>query len=279
MLFRSDPVDNHLDNPEERDRVRRVFERGLETPVSMVLPLQRGSGKNGPEWQTGLWMLRGQHLYLIPGDSPAGLRLPLPSLPWVAPDDMPSLYPIDPMVNRAPLPRPVQQPIATSAPELQQRNKVRDRKPRTNESAAWIVRTALCIEPRDGRLHIFMPPVASADDYVDLLAGIEDAAAHCGVVVVIEGYPPPYDPRIENIKVTPDPGVIEVNIHPSRTWEELASRTTALYEDARQCRLGTEKFLLDGRHTGTGGGNHFVLGGATPSDSPFLRRQIGRAHV
>jgi len=117
-----------------------------------------------------------------------------------------------------------------------------------------------------------MPPLASAEDYVDLLVAIEDTAAHLEMPVVIEGYPPPYDPRLREIKVTPDPGVIEVNVHPAANWHELLSNTAALYEDARQSRLSAEKFMIDGRHTGTGGGNHFVLGGPTPSDSPFLRR-------
>ena len=117
-----------------------------------------------------------------------------------------------------------------------------------------------------------MPPLPVAEDYVDLLAAIEDTAAHLEMPVVIEGYTPPDDPRFRQIKVTPDPGVIEVNIHPAANWQELVANTTALYEDARQSRLGTEKFMLDGRHTGTGGGNHFVLGGPTPADSPFLRR-------
>jgi uncharacterized protein (DUF2126 family) len=107
---------------------------------------------------------------------------------------------------------------------------------------------------------------------VDLLTAIEDTAAHLEMPVVIEGYTPPEDPRFRQIKVTPDPGVIEVNVHPAANWQELASNTTALYEDARQSRLGAEKFMMDGRHTGTGGGNHFVLGGPTPADSPFLRR-------
>ena len=134
------------------------------------------------------------------------------------------------------------------------------------------MRTALCVEPREGRLYVFMPPLTSIEDFVDLLAAIEDTAAHLQMPVVIEGYTPPSDPRIDQLKVTPDPGVIEVNVHPAHSWSELVDNTTALYEDARQCRLGTEKFMLDGRHSGTGGGNHFVLGAATPADSPFLRR-------
>ena len=44
--------------------------------------------------------------------------------------------------------------------------------------------------------------------------------------------------------------------------------TEALYEEARQSRLSTEKFMLDGRHTGTGGGNHVTLGGATRRGQP-----------
>jgi uncharacterized protein (DUF2126 family) len=275
-----DPVDNKLDDPVERERLRQVFQRGLATPTGFVLPIQRGYGLKGPEWQTGLWMLRGQHLYLIPGDSPVGLRLPLPSLPWVAPPDAPQLFTldpmVDPMVNAAPLATPHRnQPIAV--PRLQsrwmsERTTERDRKPLQGESAHWIVRTALCVEPRNGRLHVFMPPLTSADDYIELLAAIEDTAAHLEMPVVIEGYPPPYDSRIESIKVTPDPGVIEVNIQPARSWSEMVANTTALYDDAHHSRLGTEKFMLDGRHTGTGGGNHVVLGGATPADSPFLRR-------
>ncbi|MBV8056056.1 MAG: transglutaminase family protein, partial [Deltaproteobacteria bacterium] len=129
-----------------------------------------------------------------------------------------------------------------------------------------------CVEPRGGRLHVFLPPVASADDFIELIAAVEDTASHLKTPIIIEGYTPPSDHRLLHFSVTPDPGVIEVNIHPSRTWAELVGITTGLYEDARECRLGTEKFMLDGRHTGTGGGNHFALGGLTPDDSPFLRR-------
>ena len=266
-----DPVDNHLEDAGERERLRRVFQRGLDQPAGFVLPLQRGEGKSGPEWQTGLWMLRGQHLFLVPGDSPMGLRLPLPSLPWVMPEEAPQVVPVDPMVNRGRLPLPTRVP--PPEPVLQKAGEgPRDRKPAVGESAPWVVRTALCVEPRNGHLYVFMPPLAAVEDYLDLLTAIEDTAAHLAMPVVIEGYPPPYDPRVNQLKVTPDPGVIEVNIHPAHDWQELVENTSALYEEARLARLGTEKFMLDGRHSGTGGGNHFVLGGATPADSPFLRR-------
>jgi uncharacterized protein (DUF2126 family) len=267
-----DPVDNHLEDAQERERVRQVFERGLNTPVGMVLPIERNPTRSGPRWQTGLWMLRGQRIMLIPGDSPLGLRLPLASLPWVAAGDAPQVFPVDPMVHHGPLPVPPRH-APTDSPVLQSRKQAeRDKKPELGQSAPWVVRTALGVEPRNGRLHVFMPPLMNAEDYIDLLAAVEDTAAHLKMPVVIEGYPPPDDPRLKNIKVTPDPGVIEVNIHPAGTWPELVDTITTLYEDARQSRLGTEKFMLDGRHTGTGGGNHFVFGGPTASDSPFLRR-------
>ncbi len=267
-----DPIDNHLEDPGERERIRRVFERGLETPTGYVLPLQRGVGKNGPEWQTGLWMLRGQHLFLVPGDSALGLRLPLPSLPWIAASEVPPFMPLDPTGDLPPLPVPEHFSPAEPKFQARRRGDVRDKKPALGQSAPWTVRTALCVEPRDGRLHIFMPPLEQTEDYLELLAAIEDTAKHLGSPVVIEGYTPPVDYRIKKFSVTPDPGVIEVNIQPAHNWSELVGLTTTLYEDARQARLGTEKFMVDGRHTGTGGGNHFAMGGATPADSPFLRR-------
>ncbi len=262
-----DPIDNHLEDPEQRERLRRVFERGLDNPTGFVLPLQRGSGKSGPEWQSGLWMLRGQKLFLTPGDSPIGLRLPMASLPWAAAGDYPFVGKPDPIAPRGLLPLP---PRRAPRPPLMQTE--RDRRPKPGESAAWVVRTALCMEPRDGRLHLFMPPLPHLEDYIYLLAAVEDTCEESRTPIVIEGYAPAKDHRLKQIKITPDPGVIEVNVHPANSWDELVKNTTAFYEEARLARLGTEKFMLDGRHSGTGGGNHIVLGGPTPADSPLLRR-------
>lgn len=130
----------------------------------------------------------------------------------------------------------------------------------------------MCVEPRNGLLFVFMPPLPRLEDYLALVAQVEAAARDLKVKIVMEGYPPPRDPRLKVLQVTPDPGVIEVNIHPASNWADLVDHTEFLYEAAFETRLSTEKFMADGRHTGTGGGNHFVLGGATPADSPFLRR-------
>jgi uncharacterized protein (DUF2126 family) len=268
-----DPADNRLDDPEERERMRRVFSRGLGQPVGFVLPLQRGSGKNGPEWQTGLWMLRARRLFLIPGDSPVGLRLPLQSLPWEPPEDVQQVWTLDPLAPARPLPVPkrwYEEGVRMArGPRLQRAD---DPPPSPPPAPGPVVRTALAVEARDGRLSVFLPPLAAADDYVELVAAIEDTAAMLDMPVCLEGYTPPHDWRLRSFKVTPDPGVIEVNLQPAACWEELVANTTTLYEQARLSRLGTEKFQLDGRHTGTGGGNHVVLGGATAADSPFLRR-------
>jgi uncharacterized protein (DUF2126 family) len=135
-----------------------------------------------------------------------------------------------------------------------------------------VVRTALTVESRDGILHVFYPPLYAVEDWLELTAAVEDTAQEFGRKVVLEGYLPPEDPRVLNFSVTPDPGVLEVNIHPAKSWAESVERTTQLYEVAREVGLATEKFMLDGRHVGTGGGNHVVMGGETAADSPFLRR-------
>jgi uncharacterized protein (DUF2126 family) len=189
------------------------------------------------------------------------------TLPYVKPSEFPSVYEQDPMDPRGELPEPMQFRLA--APELSDAEQQTQSEQFAAEGA---VRTALTIEPRDGVLCVFMPPTPKLDDYLELLGTVEAIARERNAPIRIEGYTPPFDPRVDCIKVTPDPGVIEVNIHPAASWRQAVETTTALYEDARQSRLGTDKFMADGRHTGTGGGNHVVLGGALPADSPFLRR-------
>lgn len=293
-----DPLKSNLKNELERDRIARIFDQGLNEVVGYVLPLERSATPDGPRWRSGPWFLRDETLFLLPGDSPIGYRLPMDSLPWVAEEDFPWSIPADPTRDLPPLAADPARRIAMQrrAEErgVDRRNGVfgslstgfsspagedslrsqglLERRPGDQESASWIIRTALCVEPRGGRLHVFLPPVKETVDFLDLIACIEQTAETLKMPVIIEGTPPDYDPRIQVLKVTPDPGVIEVNLQPAASWDELVHNTSVLYEEARQCRLATEKFMVDGRHCGTGGGNHIIIGGETPSDSPLLRR-------
>lgn len=345
-----DPFDSKLDDELERVRLRRVFTQKLDAVIGYMLPLEPGNANrdapalSGPAWKTGPWFLRDDRLYLIPGDSPMGYRLPLDSQPWASKGDYPYMIERDPNAPRSALPSGADYraryavgtggvggaggtgeaggtgadlgavpyafgtpPVVPASLRMQTPGASGEgagdgdgdgkddattpsatRQPLRGESAHWITRTALCVEVRDPRrangpaaekkgnasgvLYVFMPPLARLEDYLDLVAAVEATARDLGVRIVMEGYPPPRDPRLKLLQVTPDPGVIEVNIHPAHNWKELVDHTEFLYNAAFETRLSAEKFMTDGRHTGTGGGNHFVMGGATPADSPFLRR-------
>ncbi|MFN0018535.1 MAG: DUF2126 domain-containing protein [Pirellulaceae bacterium] len=307
-----DPLKSNLSDPEERTRLAKVFERGLKHVVGYALPLKAAESNSAETtWESGRWFFRQDQMFLVPGDSPMGYRLPLDSIPWVAKKDLPLQLEIDPFAPRAELPAyshngngaakfspliPQQAPmVAREATRTLQfagvagggggsggdaswgesgnaPNPSEQAPPRVGESASGVVRTAMCVEARGGVVHVFMPPLTRLEEYLALVAAVERTAEELAIPVRIEGYTPPHDPRLEVFKVTPDPGVIEVNLPPAKTWNQLTKLTTTLYDEARECRLGTEKFMVDGRHTGTGGGNHIVIGGPTPADSPILRQ-------
>ncbi|MCC8984787.1 DUF2126 domain-containing protein [Bradyrhizobium acaciae] len=251
------PDNSKLTDAEERARLARVFDEGLTTPKGFVLPIQRWTplaDKIPARWRSEHWKIRRSHLFASPGDSPLGLRLPIGSLEHVTPEDYPYIVEQDPMAPRE----------ALADAELKQALK--------DIPEPLPVRTAMVIEVRDSVLCVFMPPVEKVDDYLELITAIEATAEETQLAVHVEGYSPPFDPRIEVIKVTPDPGVIEINVQPAQSWREAVDITLGLYEDSAKTRLGANRFLIDGRHTGTGGGNHIVVGGSKPEDSPFLRR-------
>ncbi len=294
------PLDSKLNDPLERARLARLFEQGLDRIAGYVLPLRWQGDHPGGGWESGRWSPRSGNLFLVPGDSPMGLRLPLDALPYVPEterDEAPERSPFEPRAELAPFdeiarryghlptPRATPQPLREQGQHPGELARRYDRiapleeppQPISHQAAATdadaaLVRTALCVEPRDGRLYLFLPPLTHLEHWLELIAAIEATAEALNVRVLIEGYEPPRDHRLLKLAVTPDPGVIEVNMHPAHSWDELTRDTEILYEEARLARLGTEKFLLDGRHTGTGGGNHMTLGGPTPADSPLLRR-------
>ncbi|MFT3850339.1 MAG: transglutaminase family protein [Propionivibrio sp.] len=266
-----DPHDARLDDPLERARLATVFGQGLDAIIGHVLPVARDPADR-KRWRSGPWFLRSARCYLVPGDSPIGYRLPLSAQPWVEQNDYPYTHAPDPTQPFQPLPAHGDLRARQAAWNGLGAGRGGERAPGFGESAADITRTALSAQARNGVLYIFMPPTDCLDDYLELTAAVEATADALATPVILEGYEPPSDPRLVNFRVTPDPGVIEVNIQPCASWDELVERTTHLYEAAHLSRLTTEKFMLDGRHVGTGGGNHFVFGARTALDSPFLRR-------
>ncbi|MEI6254281.1 MAG: transglutaminase family protein, partial [Mycobacteriaceae bacterium] len=245
-----DPSDDlPTDTPESRAALLARLEQPAAEPAAWVLPLHRRDDDTG--WASADWQLRRGRVVLLEGQSPAGLRLPLDSISWqparrtfeadllAADDDLPTGTPADDALV---------------------------------EDAETNPTTALVAEVRDGTLYVFLPPTDAVDHFVDLIARLETAAAAVGSPLVVEGYGPPPDPRLQFASITPDPGVIEVNLAPSASFAEQTAQLQTLYDNARLARLSTESFDLDGTHGGTGGGNHITLGGTTPADSPLLRR-------
>ena len=282
-----DPRNADLKDDAERRRLARLLEQDLGAVVGYALPL-RHSIAQSHRWESGRWPLKRDHLFLVPGDSPMGLRLPLSALPWADPEEQPqpqSLFAPRPAlgdIHGEVARRNAEQHRFTSAERHGQSlhpshshpegEAVQQQPSAADDREHKVIHTSLCVEPREGRLHIFLPPLTHLEHYLDLLSSIEETAQALACPVMIEGYAPPRDPRLSSFQITPDPGVIEVNIMPADSWPALVAQTERLYDEARQARLGTEKFMVDGRHTGTGGGNHVTLGGLTPEDSPFLRR-------
>ena len=211
---------------------------------------------------------------LSPGDSPIGYRIPTASMTWVAPDELE--YEYEAALFAAASGARVKLPSRPNRRmDLFQKNPAADPLPAlssTAEAAPELIRPALCVQAREDRLHVFLPYASQLADYLDLVSAVEDTCQHLHMPVWLEGYPPPSDPRLRSFSITPDPGVLEVNLPPAGHWDELEQINTLLFEEARRNRLTAEKFLYNGGHLATGGGSHIVIGGATVLDSPFLRR-------
>lgn len=232
-----------------------LLKNGMDSPTGFVLPLQWNVNIN--HWQSCLWEFERNHLFLIPGNSQIGLRLPLDRLQLKSKKVEDIVVPANRFETKIDLP---------AADALVENNKTE------KAISKSIFKTALCAQVLNGNLHLFLPPMVEMAHFINLLQAIEQTSAELNIPVIIEGYQPPGHDDIEKLVVAPDPGVIEVNVHPAISWTEINHNYNILFDAAEKVGLGTNKFMLDGKHTGSGGGNHITLGGKTPAESPLLRR-------
>jgi uncharacterized protein (DUF2126 family)/transglutaminase-like putative cysteine protease len=237
-------------------------------PTGYILPLRRRQFEGRLFWSSQLWFDRPKRLLLFPGDSPIGYRITEQLMPFVAPDELVHETAGEPPAAKLPA-RPARRP------ELFGAEPADDPLPplsSTAESAPELVRPALCVQAVEGRLHVFLPYIPVVADYLDLVAAVEDTCEHLRMPIWLEGYPPPHDPRLRLYGLTPDPGVLEVNLPPTANWDELEELNATLHEEAHQHRLIAGKFAYDGGHLSTGGGSHIVMGSTSVLESPVLRR-------
>jgi len=244
-----------------------------DEPAGYILPLRRRQPAGRLAWSSQPWFPRVERVVLSPGDSPIGYRITTESMPWVAPDEL--AYDFENPADEASTRRVKLPPGPARRSDLFSVEPVADPLPplsKTAETATELIRPSLCVQVRKGRLHVFLPYVAIIADYLDLIAAIEDTSEYLGKPIWIEGYTPPFDPRVRSFSLTPDPGVLEVNLPPAANWDDLEKLNAVLHEEATSERLIAGKFAYDGNHLATGGGSHIVIGGATLADSPLLRR-------
>jgi uncharacterized protein (DUF2126 family)/transglutaminase-like putative cysteine protease len=251
----ADPRRYDLDDDETRRRLAAHFDRGWSTPAGYAIPLARRDDRQG--WLSETWSLRREQLFLLAGDGPMGMRLPLNSIQGSA------LVPLWPQWIDEPQ-------FADPRRDDDQSQRIASSKSPRPVSIG--IRTALCVQARGDTLWVFVPPVPGFDDFIALIAAIDGARTEVGFDFRLEGYPPPPSSNLQRFAVTPDPGVLEVNLPPVDSCRSSAALLDTVFDAALRIELHSEKYLLDGRVAGSGGGNHITIGGPTPETSPFFVR-------
>lgn len=260
------PAEALSDTTSRRQLADRLSETRCD-PVAYVLPL-RWEPLTG-RWHSGRWSFRRGGLYLVPGDSAPGYRLPLGSLPVDA--EAAALRDPErcPFETRSLLPG-VHGELSTrlthllSAPLLE----VAD----DDHPQGTVPRTALSLRLHQGRVRVFLPPLTHLEHYLELITAIEATAVTQGIPVMFEGYPPPQDHRLRRFTLEPDAAVLKLGLPMTSDWPLSQTTLTTAYAEA--ARLGL--YGLHSRNTGSrmgpGGSTELVLGGEEPAQSPFLFR-------
>ncbi|MBM3202786.1 transglutaminase family protein [Candidatus Woesearchaeota archaeon] len=248
---------------------RQLADRLSETccdPVAHVLPLRRDPLTE--RWHSGRWSFRRGGLYLVPGDSPPGYRLPLGSLPVEAdaalrdpercPFEARSLLPGVHGELSARLTHLLNAPLLAVAD--------------ADHPRGAIPRTALSLRIHQGRIRVFLPPLTHLEHYLELITAIEATAVQRGLPVMLEGYPPPEDHRLRRFILEPDAAVLKLGLPLTSDWTLSQTALTTAYTEAADLGLYGLHSRNTGSRMGPGGSTDLVLGGEEPADSPFLFR-------
>ena len=262
------PAAEDLRDPLRRRALAERLSAVAGEPAGYVLPLRWD--EVSACWRSGTWVLRRARLYLAPGDSPLGYRLPLDSL--AAEEDAD-----DPFVERcqfeprAPLPE-LHGEVSARLTQIDAVGAQVSPPADARSAAGAAPRTALCVQVRDAALHVFLPPVTHLEHYLELIAAIEAAAESLQVTVRLEGHEPPADHRLRRFTLDPDAGVLRLQLPETASWSEQVALLELAYEEAARLGLAAQRLLADGTRQPPGGGSAVILAGTTAADSPFLQR-------
>jgi uncharacterized protein (DUF2126 family) len=263
-----EPPADTLRDPTRRRSLAIQLSRTKLDPVGYVLPLRWDVASE--RWVSGRWRFRRGTLYLVPGGSPLGYRLPLDSLPVgeaapAMPDPERCHFEERPLLAEIygePTSRLTSYTQGAAPPESTDSDEATTRPPRT----------ALCVQVRDGLLHVFLPPLTHLEHWLDLVAAVEATAAELGLPARLEGYEPPEDFRLGRLTLEPESGVLRVALPAAESWDRLSGFVSAVYREAEALGLRAERIAPDGRRQPPGGNADIVLGGEQPPLSPFLLR-------
>jgi len=123
----------------------------------------------------------------------------------------------------------------------------------------------------DGCVVLELPAYRSVDLFAAFLGVLAGACRSVELpALILRGHPPPVDDRVAFATITPDPGVIEVNMAPCRSVAELYAAQRAIHAAAVGERLSARRRHFNGEVTDSGGGGHLTFGGRHPEQSPFF---------
>ncbi len=242
------PDTRQFEDPVQRSQLAEQLSKTHAEPTGHVIPL--AWDYHAATWRSRPWQTRRQQLYLTPGPFPMGYRLPLNTLPAgdaSRAEQPPEYSPWDAVPTDDTARRIDQQPDDSPAPP-----------------------TAICVEYREDRLCVFLPPLPDLGQFQRLLKAVDQTASELGLPVLLEGYGPPPSPALELLTAEPETGTLRLRLPLTTSWQQELDWLEDAYRLAGRLGLATQQRYEDGRREPLGQRSTRTLGGPEPASSPFL---------